>query len=194
MNSTTQVFFDFFTTLRTLLRSPPRINRGEELSSFPTHILNDSSKLTKCRVKHMFPKHPFSTDSVIQVFHEDHIASVTKSMGLFVVKVLPRVVDLVVKPCNLNALLLVVVRPLLFPRKSTLQHFQPTLQTFKELRRLYEYTVTRQEKGEKFFRGFTRRIWYEWLVFFQYFYEKTLFRVSIDTRIINLNAHLQAET
>jgi len=71
MNSHTQVFFDFPTTFRTLLRSPTRINFTKELSSFPTHILDDASKLTKSRVEHMFAKHSFGTGSIIQVFHKD---------------------------------------------------------------------------------------------------------------------------
>ncbi len=48
MNSDRQVFFDFFTTFRTLLRSPPSIDFTEEFTSVPTHMLNDGSKLTKC--------------------------------------------------------------------------------------------------------------------------------------------------
>jgi len=90
----------------------------------------------------MFPKHPFSTGSIIQVFHEDHITSITKGVGLFVMKVLPRVVDLVVKPSNLNLLFLVVFRPLLFPRESALLQFQLALQFFKKLRWSYENTIT----------------------------------------------------
>ena len=111
MDSQTQLFFDLPATFRTLLRSSPSINFTEELSTFPTHILNDGSKLTKCSIKHMFPKHPLGTGTVIQVFHEDHITSVTKSMGLFIVKVFPSVVDFVVKSCNFDTLLFVILRP-----------------------------------------------------------------------------------
>jgi len=78
MNSNTQVFFNFTTTFRTFLRSPPSLNFTKELSSLPTHILDDGSQLTKCSVKHMFSKPPFGTGAVIQVFHEDQIASITK--------------------------------------------------------------------------------------------------------------------
>jgi hypothetical protein len=94
MNSHAQVFFDFTTTLRTLLRSPPRINFTKELSSFPAHILDDGSKLSECGIKHMFSKHALGTCAVIQIFHEDHITSITKSMGMFEVKILPGVVNL----------------------------------------------------------------------------------------------------
>ena len=123
MNSHAQVFFDFTTTLRTLLRSPPRINFTKELSSFPAHILDDGSKLSEGCVEHRFSKHPFGTGAVIQVFHEDHIASVTKRMSLLEVKVLSGVIDFVVKSCNFETLFLVVFRPPLFPRKSALQQF-----------------------------------------------------------------------
>src|SRR3712207_2427922 len=124
MHSNTQVFFDFFSTLRTLLRSTSRINFTEELSSLPTHILDDSSKLTKGCVKHVFTKHPFSPRAIIQVFHEDHISTVTKRMSLFEVKILSCVVDFVVKSCDFKTLFLVIVRPLIFSRKPTLQQFQ----------------------------------------------------------------------
>jgi hypothetical protein len=142
MNSNTQVFFDFTVALRTLLRSPPRVNFTEELSTLPTHILDDASKLPEGSIKHMFAKHPFSTGAIVQVFHEDHIATITKSMGLLKVEILSRVVDFMVKSCNFKTLFLVIVRPLLFPRQSALQHFQPTLQLFKKLRWPYENTIT----------------------------------------------------
>ncbi len=146
MNSDRQVFFNFFPTFRTLLRSPSRIDLAEELSSLPTHILNDASQLSKCSVKHMFSKHPLSTGAIIQVFHEHHIASITERMSLFVMKVLPRVVDSVVKTSNFKALFLVVFRPLLFPRESALQQFQLDEQALKELGRLYENAVTGCQK------------------------------------------------
>jgi len=142
MDSNTQVFFDFTITLRTLLRSPPRVYFREELSTLPTHIFNQASELSKSRVKHMFAKHSFSICAVIQVFHENHVTSVAKGVGLLVVKVLPRVVNLVVKSSNFKALFIVIFRPLLFSRQSTLQHFQPTLQLFKKLRRFDENTIT----------------------------------------------------
>lgn len=142
MNSNLQVFFDFTVTLRTLLRSPPRVNFTKELSTLPAHIFNDASELPKCSIKHMFTKHSLGTGAVIQVLHEDHVASVAKGMSLFVVEVLSRVVNLVVKSCNLDTLLLVVFRPLLFSRQSALQQFQLALQLFKKLRRFYENALT----------------------------------------------------
>jgi hypothetical protein len=78
MNSNTQVFFDEPATLRTFLRSPPSIYFGKEFPTLPAHILNDGSELSKSSVKHMLPKHPFGTDAVIQVFHENHITNITK--------------------------------------------------------------------------------------------------------------------
>jgi hypothetical protein len=146
MNSNTQVFSDFTPTFRTLLRSPKSINFTKELSSLPTHILDNSPELTKRCVEHMFPKHPFGASTVSQVFHENHITSVTKSVGLFKVKVFPGVVDCVMKSCYFNALFLVVLRPSLFSRKPTLQQFQLALQFLKKLWRSYKNTVTgRQE-------------------------------------------------
>jgi hypothetical protein len=94
----------------------------------------------------MFAKPPFRTGSVIQIFHEDHIASITKSMGLFEVKVLPSIVNCVVKPCYFNSGFLVVVRPFLFSRKSALQQFQLAMPSFKQLRRLDENTITGCQK------------------------------------------------
>ncbi len=146
MNSNTQVFFDFPTTFRTLLRSPPGINFTEELSSLPAHVLNDGSKLPERCIKHMFPKHPFCTGAVIQVFHEDHITSVTKGMSLLKVKVLPGVIDLVVKSCNFKTLFLIVFRLSLFSREPALQQLQLALQLLKKLRRFYENTVTSCQK------------------------------------------------
>jgi len=70
----------------------------------------------------------------------------SEHMSLFVVKVLPRVVDLVVKTSNFKTLFLVVLRPLLFPGKPALQQFQLALQLFKELGRFYENTVTGCQK------------------------------------------------
>ncbi|PPT08563.1 hypothetical protein CKA32_004922 [Geitlerinema sp. FC II] len=49
-------------------------------------------------------------------------------------------------PCNLNALLLVIFRPLLFSTQPALQQFQLALLLLKELRRLYENTVTGCQK------------------------------------------------
>src|SRR5919199_1635623 len=60
-------------------------------------------------------------------------------MGLLVVKIFPCVVDLVVKTRNFKTLFLIILRPLLFPRESTLQHF-------KKLRRFYENAVTGCQK------------------------------------------------
>jgi hypothetical protein len=114
MNSNTQVFFDEPATLRTFLRSPPSINFGKEFPTLPAHILNDGSELSKSSVKHMLPKHPFGTDAVIQVFHENHITNITKGMGLLEVEVFPRVVNLMVKSGNFKALFFVVFRPLTF--------------------------------------------------------------------------------
>ncbi len=146
MNSNTQVFFDFPTTFRTLLRSPPGINFTEELSSLPAHVLNDGSKLPERCIKHMFPKHPFCTGAVIQVFHENHITSVTKGMSLLKMKVLPGVIDLVVKSCNFKTLFLIVFRLSLFSREPALQQLQLALQLLKKLRRFYENTVTSCQK------------------------------------------------
>ncbi len=82
MDSHTQVFFDFPTTFGTLLRSPPCIDFGEELSTLPAHILDNGSKLSKSSIKHMLPKHPFGTDAVIQVFHENHITCIKRAYEL----------------------------------------------------------------------------------------------------------------
>jgi len=90
----------------------------------------------------MLPKHPFGTDAVIQVFHENHITNITKGMGLLEVEVFPRVVNLMVKSGNFKALFFFVFRPLTFSLQSALQDFGPTLQTFKELWRFYKNTVT----------------------------------------------------
>jgi hypothetical protein len=77
--------------------------------------------LSKSCVKHVFPKHPLSHNSVIQVFHEDHVTSVAKGVSLFVMKVLPGVVNLVVESSNFDALFFVVFRPTSLPGKSALQ-------------------------------------------------------------------------
>jgi hypothetical protein len=146
MNSNTQVFSDFGTTFRTLLRSPKSINFTKELSTLPAHILDDGSELTERPVKHMFPKHPFGTDAIVQVFHEDHITNITKSMSLFVVKVFSGVVNPVMKSCNNDALFLVIFRPFLFSREPMLQQFQLALQAFKKLGRFYENTITGCQK------------------------------------------------
>ena len=124
MDSHTQVFFDFTITFRALLRSPPSINFSEKLSSFPTHILDDGSKLSKRSIKHMLAKHSLGASPIIQVFHEDHIASVTKGVCLFVLKVFPCVVNFVVKSSNFKTLFFVVLRPLLFSTQPGLQQFQ----------------------------------------------------------------------
>ena len=121
MDSHTQVFFNFPATFRALLRSPPCINFTEKLSTFPAHILNDGSKLSKSRVEHVFSEHPLGTGAVIQVFHENHITCITERMSLFVVEVFSRVVNFVVKTSNLYTLFLVIFRPLLLPRKPALQ-------------------------------------------------------------------------
>ena len=63
-------------------------------------------------------------------------------MGLFKVEVFSRVVDFVVKSGYLDSGFLVILRPSLFSRQSALQHFQPTLQLFKKLRRFYKNTIT----------------------------------------------------
>ena len=149
MNSNTQVFFNFTTALRTLLRSPLSINFTEELSTFPTHILNDGSKLTKCSVEHMFRQHSFGADAIIQIFHEDHITSITKSMGLLEVKILSPIVNSVMKSCNFDTLFLVVFRPFLFSIKSALQQFQLALHNFKKLGRFYKKSIT---GGQKLFK------------------------------------------
>ncbi len=142
MSPNAQVFFDFTTTLRTFLRCPSSINYTEKLSSLPTHILDEGSKLTKRARQHMFPQHSFSASAVIQIFHEDHITSVAKSMSLLEVEIFPGVIDSVMKSRNFETLLLVVLRPPLFPRKSALQQFQLALQLLKKPGRFYLDTVT----------------------------------------------------
>jgi len=146
MHSNPQIFPHFCTARGTLLRSPPSIDFPEELSSLPAQVLDDGSKLTESCVKHVFSQHTFCTDSVVQVFHEDHIASITKSVSLLEVKILASVVNCVVKSRNFNPSLLVILGALLFSLESALQHFQPTLQTLKKLRRLYEDPVASCQK------------------------------------------------
>lgn len=146
MDSHAQVFFDLTITFRTFLRSPSSINFTEKLSTLPAHVLNDASELPKSSIKHLFPKHSLGTGAVIEIFDEDHISSIAKSMSLLVVEVLPRVVNFVVKSGNFKALFLVILRPLLFPRKPALQQFQLTLPTLKKLRRLYENAITSCQK------------------------------------------------
>jgi len=146
MDSYTQVFFDFPTTFRTFLRSSPCVNFSEELPPLPTHILNDGSKLPKRSIKQVFSKHPLSTNTVVEVFHKDQITRITKRMGLFKVKVFSPVVNFVVKPSHFKTLFFVILRPFLFPRKSTLQRFQLALQSLKKLGRFYENTITGCQK------------------------------------------------
>jgi putative transposase len=146
MNSNTQVFFDEPATLRTFLRSPPSINFGKEFPTRTADILNDGSELSKSSVKHMLPKHPFGTETVIQVFHENHITNITKGMGLLEVEVFPRVVNLIVKSGNFKALFFFVFRPLTFSTQSALQHFGPTLwsqfaQWLEYFGKVYDRTV-----------------------------------------------------
>ena len=68
MHSNTQVFSDFSTTLRTLLRGSPSIDFGEKLAPFPAHILSKGTKLTESRIEHVLAKHTFSTNLIVQVF------------------------------------------------------------------------------------------------------------------------------
>ncbi len=120
MYSNTQVFFNFGTTLRTFLRGSPSIDFGKKLASLPAHILSEGAKLTESSIKHMFSKHAFSTNSIVQVFHEDHIGYITKGMCKFKVEIFTSVINRVVKSCNLNELFLVILRPFLFSTQSAL--------------------------------------------------------------------------
>lgn len=146
MDSYTQVFFDVPTTFRTVLRSSPSVNFSEELTPLPTYVLNQGSKLPKPSIKHVFSKHPLSTNTVVDVFHKDHISGITKRMGLFKVKVFSSVLNLVVKPSHFKTLFFVIFRPFLFSRKPALQQFQLALQSLKKLRRFDENTVTGCQK------------------------------------------------
>jgi hypothetical protein len=142
MHPNVQVFFNNRPTLRTLLRSPPRIDHAKELIPLPAHIFNDSSECSKTCVQHLLAKHPFCHSRIVEVFHKNHIASVAKSVSLLKVKILAGVVNLMVQQGNFNSGFLVVLRPLSFPLESTLQQFQLALQTLQELRRFYEYAIT----------------------------------------------------
>jgi hypothetical protein len=78
----------------------------------------------------MFSQTSLSTGAVIQVFHEDHITSITKGVGLFVVKVF--------LCCRFGgedvATLSAASRSsstLLFSRQPALQQFQLALQLLK---------------------------------------------------------------
>lgn len=146
MYANAQVLPDDATAFRTFLGGAPSVNFRKELASLPTHILDDGSELTERGVDHVFTKHPLSADPVVQILHENHVASVAQGMRLLVMKVLSRVVDLVVQSRHFDALPLVIVRPLLFPRQSALQQFQLALQLFKKLRRFYENTITGCQK------------------------------------------------
>jgi hypothetical protein len=104
----TQVFFDFTLAFRTLLGSASGINNSKEFAPFPTYILGDGAELTKSSIKHLLTQHPFGANSVVQIFHENHIPNITKGMGLFEMKVFSDVVNVVVKSGNLDPLLLIV--------------------------------------------------------------------------------------
>ncbi len=146
MNPNAQVFFNSRPTLRTFLRSPPRINHTKELIPLPTHIFDDSSECPKAPVQHMLAKHSLRHNCIVKVFHKDHIASVAKGMSLFKVEILARVVNRVVQQSNLNSGLLVVLRPLGFLTQPALQQFQLALQTLKKLGRFYENAVAGCQK------------------------------------------------
>ena len=120
MHSHAQVFFHFGTTLRTLLRSSSSIDEGKELAPLPAHIFGDRAKLPKRGIKHMLAKHPFSTNPIVQVFHEDHIGTITKCMSLFEMKVFASAINRVVHPGNFEALFLVIGGPSKFSTQSAL--------------------------------------------------------------------------
>ncbi len=120
-NRTRAVFSDFGTTFRTLLRCSSSINFRKELSAFPTDILDKISELSKRSIKHMFSKHSFGANAIVQVFHEDHVGYVTKPVGLLEMKVFASVVNRVVHPGNLETLLLVIFGPFLFSTQSALR-------------------------------------------------------------------------
>jgi len=121
MHPNTQIFSNFGTTLRTLLRSSPSINFGKKLAPFPAHILDEGTELTEPCIKHVLAKHARRTNSIVQIFHKDHIGTVAKCMSLLEMKVLSGVVNCVVHPDNLDALFLVIVRPFLLSTQSALQ-------------------------------------------------------------------------
>jgi hypothetical protein len=146
MHSYAQVFSHLGTTLGTLLRSPPRIYFSKEFSSLPTHVLDKRVELPKSRIKQMFSKHSFGRRSIVQIFHEDHVTSVTKSVGLLEVEVMTSVVNGVMHPSNLDALSLVILRPFLFSAQSALQQLQLALHLYKKLGRLYKSSVTSCQK------------------------------------------------
>jgi len=137
MHSNAQVFLYLDTALWTLLRSPPRLDftvskagertRSTELSSLPTHVLSDGSELPESSIKHVFPKQSLTHRAIVQVFHEDHITSITEGMSLLEVEVRPCVVNPVVKSCNFKTLSVVVLRPPLLSTQPTLQQFQLAL-------------------------------------------------------------------
>jgi hypothetical protein len=91
------VFSYLFATLRALLRSASGIYFSKKLSTFPTHMLDNGSELSKCGVEHVLTKHPLGADTVVQVFHEDHVTSIAKRMSLLVVEIFPSIVDVVMK-------------------------------------------------------------------------------------------------
>jgi hypothetical protein len=62
----------------------------------------------------MLAKHSFCHNGIVQVFHEDHIASVAKSVSLFEMKVLARVVNGMMRQSNFDSSLLIILRPLGF--------------------------------------------------------------------------------
>ncbi len=121
MNSHAQVFFNCCSTLRALLRSPPCINDTEKLAALPTHIFNQGAEFSKPPIQHVLAKHPFSRDSVIKIFHEDHVSTITQSMCLFEVEVFASVINRVVHLGNFDTLFLVVLRPFLFSTQPALR-------------------------------------------------------------------------
>ena len=90
----------------------------------------------------MLASRPLCHNGIVEVFHKDHIASITKGMSLLEVKVLAGIVNLMVQQSNFVSGFLVVVRTLLFSAKSTLQQFQLALQTFKKLGGQYLNAIT----------------------------------------------------
>lgn len=121
MNSHAQVFFSRCPTLRTLLRSSPCVNYAEKLAPLPTHIFNQGAELSKSPIQHVLAKHPFSRDSIVKVFHEDHVSTITQSMCLFEVEVFASVINRVVHLGNFDTLFLVVLRPFLFSTQPALR-------------------------------------------------------------------------
>ena len=128
------------------LRSSIGVDFFKVHPTFPTNPFQQTQECSKGCINAFFCEHSSIESNSVEIFSKDSLCLVAKLVGIFQMKVFATVSDVVMELSHLNLRFFPVFRTFLFFCRPALQHFQPTLQRFKELR---TFDITAIRRGDE---------------------------------------------